>query len=344
MCQFTKTEVTMSYYLDLGAWSGVFAVPNSLVDKHIKLANENQLKAILWILRHGGELFSAGDIAAALGITAASAEEAVEYWIQRGVLGTSGNNLVPGAEAPAAVNTAAKGIPQPEVREEKKKYKTVADKKMLRPDGVYIAKRIREDAGVAFMMQEAEAILGKTLSPALAAVLVIAHDDYNLPPEVVTLIVSYAKSVGKTGTAYIESMAKNWAESGVFTLAEAEKKLGELSRHAMAWKKVSKILGIPFRAPTSKEDELSFHWIYELLVSDELIIEAYERSVNSTGKLQFKYMNTCLENWAAMGFRTALEIFEHEEKQRLDRNNVNKPSYDINEIESFNVYTDWKQE
>lgn len=328
----------MSYYLDLGGWSGVFAVPNSLVDKHLKLANESQLKVILWVLRHGGELFAAADIAGAVGISVSAAEEALEYWLQLGVLGTSGNNLTQGTEKTAAV--------QPVIKEEKKeikKFEAPQSRRMLRPDSVYIARRVREDSGVAFMMQEAEAILGKTLSPALSAVLILAHDDYELPPEVVTLIMSYCKSVGKTGTAYIESLAKNWAENGVFTIAAAEKKLEELNSHAIAWRKVSSVLGIPMRAATKKEDEFSFHWIYELKVSDELITEAYERSVNTTGKLQFKYMNTCLDNWVTAGFATVRDIFEHEEKQRAERNN-SKPSYDMNEIESFNVYTDWKPE
>lgn len=331
----------MSYYLDLGGWSGVFAVPNSLVDKHLKLANENQLKVILWVLRHGGELFSAVDIAAAVGLSPSSAEEAVEYWLQMGVLGTSGNNLTQGTEKTAA---APQPVPVKETVQPAKSFEAPMSRKMLRPDSVYIAKRMNEDAGVASLLQEAELILGKTISPALAAVLIIAHDDYNLPPEVITLIVSYSKSIGKTGTAYIESLAKNWAENGVFTISAAEKKLAELSSHAIAWRKVSAVLGIPARAATKKEDEFSFHWIYELRVSDELITEAYERSVNTTGKLQLKYMNTCLENWVTAGFTSVRDIFEHEEKQRLDRSNANKPSYDMNEIESFNVYTDWKPE
>lgn len=331
----------MSYYLDLGGWSGIFAVPNSLVDKHLKLANESQLKVILWVLRHGGELFTAADIAAAVGIAVSSAEEALEYWLQVGALGTSGNNLTQGAEKTAA---AVQPEPAKEEKTEVKRFEAAQSRKMLRPDSIYIAKRMREDSGIAFMMQEAEAILGKTLSPALAAVLILAHDDYELPPEVVTLIMSYCKSVGKTGTAYIESLAKNWAENGVFTLAAAEKKLDELNSHAIAWRKVSSILGIPTRAATKKEDEFSFHWIYELKVSGELITEAYERSVNTTGKLQFKYMNTCLENWVTAGFFTVRDIFESEEKQRAERNNNSKPSYDMNEIESFNVYTDWKPE
>ena len=44
----------MSYHINLGQWNSVFAVPASLVDQHIKLASEAQLKVLLYILRHSG--------------------------------------------------------------------------------------------------------------------------------------------------------------------------------------------------------------------------------------------------------------------------------------------------
>ena len=59
----------MGYKLELGAWSAVFAVPNALVDRYIKEADGDQLKVMLWFLRHNGRPYAAEDLAAALGIT-----------------------------------------------------------------------------------------------------------------------------------------------------------------------------------------------------------------------------------------------------------------------------------
>ena len=51
----------MSYTIDLGQWNSIFAVPASVVDNHIKLATEAQLKVLLYILRNSGtELDEAG--------------------------------------------------------------------------------------------------------------------------------------------------------------------------------------------------------------------------------------------------------------------------------------------
>lgn len=53
----------MGYKLELGAWSAVFAVPNALVDRYIKEADGDQLKVMLWLLRHNGRPYAAEDLA-----------------------------------------------------------------------------------------------------------------------------------------------------------------------------------------------------------------------------------------------------------------------------------------
>lgn len=331
----------MNYYFNAGGWSGVFAVPNSVVDNNIKLAGEAEIKVILWTLRHSGELFDEKTISEGTGIPEKNVSDAISFWIQRGVLAMEGNNMIQGreiaSEASLVKNTStADNGPAPE-----KRVRSAAEKRMLRPDGVVIAKRMNEDPNIKHMMEEAENILGKTLSPSLAAVLLIAHDDYSLPPEVVIVIVSYAVSVGKTGTPYIESLVKNWAESGVLTMQDAEKKINELDRRTQAWRQVSSILGIPMRSPTKTEDELSFKWIYVLSISKELIREAYERCINNIGKMQFKYMDKIITTWSDQGYTTVKDVYENEEKQKIEKSASETTTYDIKELEDFNVFNQW---
>ena len=56
-----KGRLFMGYKLELGAWSAVFAVPNALVDRYIKEADGDQLKVMLWLLRHNGRPYAAED-------------------------------------------------------------------------------------------------------------------------------------------------------------------------------------------------------------------------------------------------------------------------------------------
>ena len=62
----------MSYNIDQSVWSNMFALPTQIPDKYIKMANETQIKAILWIFRHSGEEINAAEIAKHIGKSSAA--------------------------------------------------------------------------------------------------------------------------------------------------------------------------------------------------------------------------------------------------------------------------------
>lgn len=96
------------------------------------------------------------------------------------------------------------------------------------------------------------------------------------------------------------------------------------------------LLGENKRKPSKQELAIVEGWQTELKASREMIWEAGVRSRDNTGDIIFKYMDSCIRNWSAKGLRTSQEINDREKRKR-----GNAPSYDINEIERFNVFTDW---
>lgn len=328
----------MEYRLDMGMWNKVFAVPSALVDLHLKLAGKEQLQAILYILRHAGEAFSPEAMAQALGMSVDNALDALEYWSDRDLLAVSGGDLRPLPQLeqghserepapPAAVPVPTSG-PSP----------LPPKKRMVRPDATHLAARIQESEDIRFLLQEAEATFGKTLSPAMSSLLLTITDDYGLPIEVTVMILHYAKDVGKTGTSYIDSVARNWAESGIFTLEAAEAKLRELSERRLAWGKVQSAAGIAKRSPTAKEEEASYRWVYEWAFTQEMLTAAYERCANNTGKFSAAYMNKVLEGWHKSGVRNLSELAALEQKQEAAKKKDEKASYDIDELERMSVF------
>ena len=185
-------------------------------------------------------------------------------------------------------------------------------------------------------MQEAENTLGKTLSPAMASTLLTICDDYGLPVEVVVMLLHYAKNVGRTGTAYIASVARDWAASGVFTLEAAEQKLRELDEHQQAWAKVQSAAGMPRRSPSKKEEEAAYRWVYQWKFTVEMLTAAYERCVDNTGKFSAGYINKILEGWHRSGVRNLRELEQLEARKREDRGSGK--SYDIEELERMSFF------
>ena len=335
----------MAYRLDIGLWNQVFAVPCGLVDRHLKLAGKEELQVILYLLRHPGEALEPQALGDALGMPLEKAQEALEYWVDRGLLALQGEELspVPQQEVPAPparpVQPQPAGEQAPPPQEEKPagEKKLPPRKRMVRPDAGHLAARMSESDSVRYLMQEAEATLGKTLSPAMTSLLLTITDDYGLPVEVTVMLLHYAKEVQKTGTAYIDSVARDWAESGIFTLEAAERKLQELSQRRLAWGMVESAAGLPRRSPSKREEEAATRWVYQWGFSREMLSAAYDRCADNTGKFSAAYINKVLEGWYNAGIRT-VEQLQEAERQKQEEQKKDQKSYDIDELERLSFF------
>lgn len=335
----------MEYQLDLGVWNNVFAVPCALVDRHLKLAGKEQLQVILWVLRHAGESFRQEEMAELLGMSLDSAKDALDYWADRGVLAAREGQLhpVPQAEPHAGSAAAPSGsapvpettAPAPENGPDPNTRKLPPKKRLAKPDAAYLAARLKESDAIRSLLQEAEATLG-ILSPAMTNTLLAACDDYGLPVEVVVMLVHYAKEVGKTSTAYIDSVARDWAQAGVFTLEAAEEKLQELSQRRLAWGKVSAAAGLQKRSPSKKEGDLACKWVYEWKFSPDMLSAAYDRCADSTGKFSMAYMDRILDRWQREGVRSLSGLKQAEERKSQEKQD--SKSYDIDEVERMSFF------
>lgn len=326
----------MGYSLQLGAWSSVFAVPGALIDHYIKIADGDQLKVILWLLRHNGRSYSAEEIADGTGITPQSAEQAIRFWVQNELL-VQENDVLSSTLRPAAPTDAPQAAPAPAVQTNPV---PAAPRRMLRPDGIYISERVEASPSIRRLVEEAEAMLGKTLSPALSGTLIQAHEDYGLPCEVILMLVAYANKIGRANTSYIESTVRNWADSNILSIEAAEEKIRELDETAVAWKRCESAFGMTSRrAPSKNESQYAHRWIIEWKMPDELLNEAYNRCVDNTGKVNMKYINAVLERWYNAGIRTLKDAVDEKIAADARREPKRSPSYDLDAYEKYDIFS-----
>lgn len=76
----------MNYKVNPDSLSAVFMVPSQIVDKHIKLAGGQQLKVLLWTLRHAGEGFDMEKLCRDLNFSVPDAQDYLQYWVETGIL------------------------------------------------------------------------------------------------------------------------------------------------------------------------------------------------------------------------------------------------------------------
>lgn len=334
----------MEYELDMGIWHAVFAVPADIVDQHIKTCGAASLRAILLVLRGGRREINVDSIAAALGIPPADARDALNYWVNCGVIKSSyGGDPTPAPEAPAREPAFNAGIqPKSPVENHVENHPTpLPSYTPPKPNMEQVAKLVAEDPSVAFLIQEAEAHLGKYLSQGNTATLVHLYDWAGIPVDVILMVIEYCRSIGKSSMNYIEKTALNWMERGIDTHEKAEHHIRKLMETNDWEKQVKTAFGLFERQLIQKEKDMIRVWYGEYGFTLPLIRLAYERTIENIGKLSFPYINSILKAWHEKGIKTPAQAAEEQLSapaqpvQGKQQEAGRAPSYDIDEVEKM---------
>lgn len=307
--------------------SGIFNVPNDLVDKYLKIASEYQLKALLFILRNGGQSSSA-QIAKALGQTVGDIDDLLELWIEEGVLSADG-------QAPV--------IPQQqtEQKSEVKVVKETLSAPRLTPKDVVSA--IRDSEDIAFLLNEAQVILGRTISHAEQEMLINMVNYYGLKVEVIMMILEFYRSEkekGKSiGIAYVNTMAKNWADEGINSISDAEAKLQDIAKSDRLWNEIVAVTGIRHRRPTVNQRNMVNEWFADFDIT--MITLAADIMKENIAEPKLSYMNTILKKWKKKDISTPAQVQAEQEefaKSKAEKSSdklQSKPTYDLDEYKKF---------
>ena len=328
----------MEYKINPMAFTGIFPVPNSLVDENIRLASVVQLKVLLYILRHSNDGMSETEtIAEALSLEADDVKDAMIFWAERGLLIKDGQMMT---ASPVTEKREEKKEEKPvAVREEKK----VAEIAISRPSYEDVAKRIKESDEVSVLLQEAQSVLGRTIGFDGQSVLIQMLDSYGLPPEVILMAIEYSLSLKKTGWASIGRVGRRWSEMEIDTLEGAMEYIEEHNIVDETWAKLREVTEITTRQPTEKQRKYLVAWVKEYGYDVDIIYSAYEESIDNTGKMSMPYMDKIIRSWHEKGIKTLADIqnervkWETEKKNRFskDKKKGDKPegeaSYDIDE-------------
>lgn len=331
-----------SIKIDLGQWNGVFVVPNSVVDEHIKLSSGVQLKVLLYILRRSGEEISTEKIGEALSMHPADVADSVNFWVSCGLLAKAEGTLTPRAAEAKTDNSTAASVQsrQPQQIQQPPAEPQRRPTRPPRPTGPYIAERVMKDKEFAYLAEEAQTIIGKPLSTGDLGILLNLHDMDGLPVDVITMLMQFCVSREKFGMKYIESVGISWAQQGVDNVAKAEEKIREYSQQRSAWGTVSEIFGIKtVGSPTKNQLEISNRWLNEWGFKRDAIRLAYETCVDKKGEYNLRYIDGIIKKWHKSGVHTVKEINQLQNTEVNNKTgNTRKTSYDLAQIESLDEF------
>lgn len=272
----------MEYIVNPAVFSSVFAFPSDVADKYLKFCKGEHLKVLIYLMRNNNINISEKDVAKAVDITPFEVKEALLFWADAGIL--------------LCNNIAKTNEP-----------KSVA-KKNLKPTKQDVTKRGLEDPKLKYLLTQTAMIFCRDLKNNEISTLGWLYDDLGLDVSVLLYIVEYAKQQDKLKIGFIESLACDWLEKGVETIADAEEQVRLIVLSQQAWGIVCKAFGIERRKPSKKETELSNLWVNEWQISLEMLVLAYETCVDTKSKFTFPYVAKIIENWHKKGYKTPQDV------------------------------------
>lgn len=330
----------MSYFINPSAFKSIFAVPAEIVDKHIRLATEPQLKVLLWILRNSPDNPDLNALCADLKINPDDARDYLQYWLLTGVLLSDDSE-------------PREKSPEKESRAQKKDEETPGrDPAPIPPPSLSsgeIAQRVEESPEIGVLLNEAQKKLGKTIPYYGQCVLLTLYDHYGLPLEVLFMLLDYCASIGKTNYAYIDAIGRDWGNREIDDLEKAAEQIDKLKGVAALWNKFARSAGISNPRPTKKQSEYLMRWSSDWKFDLDMIVSAYEETAERTGKLSFAYMEKVLLNWKNSGYSTLYDVqkgAEEKKKTRLSKKSGGSraASYDMDEFKERSLHGELKYE
>ncbi len=285
--------------------NGVFAVPDKAADC-LKLASGKSVKVLLYFMKYKCVPAEPSDI----GVTSEDIEDALNYWEQVGVL-YRGEQSAPALSAAAQKQSVQETHAAPELPEIPKAAPIKPQKALLPTE---IADRIAQSEEIAFLFSSAEASLGRVLTFTDQRTILSFYDHLGLSADIIIMLIAFCSSIGRTSMAYIERIADDWQQKNITTHEQAENEMLLIQKNAAFESQVQSRLKLPAKLSASQKKYISDWAQWDMSV--DMVELAYDKTVDSTGKVTFNYMNKILAKWHDNGITTAEQAQQFDERTK----------------------------
>lgn len=178
-----------------------------------------------------------------------------------------------------------------------------------------------------------ESYIGRPLTPNEMKSILFIKDVLDFSDDLVDYLIQYCVDRGKKDFKYIEKVAIAWAEEGITTPKEAELSSSKYNKNIYS---IMNMLG-KTNSPTPKEVEYITRWTSEYGFSNDIILEACERTVLATDKHRFEYAEGILSNWKRQNVHHKADIHKIDDLYQMKRRGAANKSASAN-TNKFNQF------
>ena len=270
----------------------VLVLPASVLS-HLDAATPEQLRVLLWLASDLSLVSKHRQLAKLAGCNTATAQNAVTFWCNCGILGEAGESV------PTMATVSEEEVPT------KKKLQR-ADELPNYTSGE-LAELLEARASVRVLIDEAQRILGKMFNPNEVNIMVGMLDYLGMNEECILLLLAHCKRIGKSNLRAIEKYAYAMVDKGINDVESMEDEICTVEAMHTFEGEVRALFGMKSRALTSKESKMLSAWL-SFGYNIDIVRMAYEITVNAKGEPSLPYTNAILENWNANAWKTTDEI------------------------------------
>ena len=282
------------------------AVPARVVDGLIGIATGAQLKVLLFLLRYNTLAHESAEIAKYCNLKEDEVDAAVEFWIKERIFAKEQGKL----RLVSAV-------------------KTVQPKELPRVQPTIILEETDED--FRGLIGEIQRHTGKLLNSLMISLFFNLRENLHFSNEMILQLVAYCSSIDKFTYRYMETVATDWYDNGINTFELAEEKIRLLENNRKLEQRLARAFGVR-TAFSAKQKEAIAQWSGWGL-TEELILEAYNRCMDHKGQMSFAYIGKILEEWNKMGWKKPSDIQELPKEQPTGR----KPHEGLSDLEQLAI-------
>ena len=318
-------------------------VSNRFLDIYMPETNGEFIKIYLYLLRSSvGRVSppSLATIADILNCTEKDIERSLKYWCKKGLLDLSFDDKKHITQITffdlnnKDVSTSAKTADVPSKTSEATNKAPSEAKVSISAARI---KELKANEDIVQMLFIAEQYLGKTLSPTDASRLLYFYEELHFSPELIEYLIEYCVSKGSKSSRYIEKVALAWHEEGITSVAAAKESSNTYNKNYFS---ILKALGVSNRNPVDAEIKTMNRWLNDFNFPLDIITEACNRTITTTGKTSFPYTDSILSSWHEGGVRTLLDIANLD---KVHQETTSTASKTVNRTRKSNKFNNFSQ-
>lgn len=336
----------MVYKFDCDLWGANFSVPSKVVDDYIKISDGTFIKVLLCILCSSSREIDTAELAKKSGLGEETVIDAITHWQNLGVISAqksvdsvaqplSAENVQPAVNVDAPVK--AEKPPVSAVEAVNPTKAAVSHKLCIRYKNSEILEKVNKDSDLKHLFNEIQTVLQYTINGTEQGELLALYEYYHFDVASILLAAEYCVSMEKRRVSYIVTVMKRWYELDICTYAQIEAEIIRLTDIKSFESKVLKAFGVETK-PSKQQLEYISKW-RSMGFSLEMLEIAYERCVNNTNKLSFKYIDTILNNWSGKSITSPQQVADEDTrykgKKQVRQQTDKQTSYNLDDYEEF---------